>query len=247
LANNPNVSDADLRVQRAALSKAVNSLSWKPRMIIPRRSTPPDAVRPRLRDWMGQGQPLERNPQAVSLRVAVRTTTDAELRDIDQELERETKTKIPFIRADWSWPPRRGAAVPHALANSEDGGRAGKATSRGRDRQHPPRPAARCGFGKRVSQQNRWWSVTNRSTDYWKSYDFKPARRKATWPVPARPRVPRQPVRPVGVRTRRRRDYLHLPNGLQGYMLIDGKDNRIDQGPEDVVFDSQNTLGSPAS
>src|SRR5262245_59989655 len=36
LHNNPAVSEEDLRWQRAALAKAVNSLSWKPRIIVPR-------------------------------------------------------------------------------------------------------------------------------------------------------------------------------------------------------------------
>ena len=38
----------------------------------------------------------------------------------------------------------------------------------------------------------------------------------------------------------------HLPNGLQGYLLVDGKDNRIDQGPEEVVNDPLKTSGTPA-
>ena len=37
----------------------------------------------------------------------------------------------------------------------------------------------------------------------------------------------------------------NLPNGLQGYMLVNGKDVRIDAGPIDVVRDSQETTGTP--
>src|SRR4029079_10429819 len=36
LHNNPSVSDADLRLYRAALSKALNSLSWSPTVVIPK-------------------------------------------------------------------------------------------------------------------------------------------------------------------------------------------------------------------
>src|SRR5262249_51638752 len=36
LHNNPSVSEEDLRWQRAALAKAVNSLSWKPRIVVPK-------------------------------------------------------------------------------------------------------------------------------------------------------------------------------------------------------------------
>src|SRR5206468_12213404 len=37
-----------------------------------------------------------------------------------------------------------------------------------------------------------------------------------------------------------------LPNGLQGYLLVDGKDNRIDEGPTSVVSDSLKTSGTAA-
>jgi serine/threonine-protein kinase len=36
----------------------------------------------------------------------------------------------------------------------------------------------------------------------------------------------------------------HLPNGLQGYLLVDGQDGRIADGPPDVVEDSAKTLGN---
>src|SRR5262249_47297753 len=44
LQNNPAVSDEDLRWQRAALAKAVNSLSWKPRIVVPRAIDKAEAV-----------------------------------------------------------------------------------------------------------------------------------------------------------------------------------------------------------
>ena len=37
----------------------------------------------------------------------------------------------------------------------------------------------------------------------------------------------------------------NLPNGLQGYLLVNGKDERIDDGPIDVVNDDQRTSGTP--
>ena len=36
-----------------------------------------------------------------------------------------------------------------------------------------------------------------------------------------------------------------LPNGLQAYMLVDGKDARIDAGPLDVVQDRNQHSGNP--
>src|SRR5262249_14790874 len=36
-----------------------------------------------------------------------------------------------------------------------------------------------------------------------------------------------------------------LPNGLQGYMLVNGKDERIDEGPVNVVSDGKKVSGTP--
>lgn len=38
----------------------------------------------------------------------------------------------------------------------------------------------------------------------------------------------------------------HLPNGLQGYLLVDGQNQRIDEGPIQVVGDALKTSGTPA-
>jgi serine/threonine-protein kinase len=38
----------------------------------------------------------------------------------------------------------------------------------------------------------------------------------------------------------------HLPNGLQGYLLVDDKDRRIDKGPTEVVRAKTETAGSVA-
>jgi serine/threonine-protein kinase len=37
----------------------------------------------------------------------------------------------------------------------------------------------------------------------------------------------------------------NLPNGMQAYMLINGQDERIDEGPIDVVRDTKETSGTP--
>ncbi len=82
---------------------------------------------------------------------------------------------------------------------------------------------------------------------YWKSYDFKPARPNGN--------LPRYPLGPKFKGNEfSRQAFEHdggeiifsLPNGLQGYFLVDAVDKRIDEGPIQVVRDNLMTSGTPA-
>ncbi len=112
---------------------------------------------------------------------------------------------------------------------------------------------ARAGFARSfVSSQNR---LVERHDSlygaYWKSYDFKPetGRAKLT-------RFPLGPLNlfPAGKHPFSNQAFAHdggeiifgLPNGLQAYLLVDGKDERIDVGPIEVVSDALKTGGTPA-
>jgi hypothetical protein len=112
---------------------------------------------------------------------------------------------------------------------------------------------ARAGFAKSgVSGQNRLVERHAASFGaYWKSYDFKPDNGRAS--------LTRFPLGPLNLFPDRnhpfpRQAFVHdggeivfnLPNGLQGYLLVNGMDGRIDEGPIEVVSDSQNTSGTPA-
>jgi len=81
---------------------------------------------------------------------------------------------------------------------------------------------------------------------YWKSYDFK----SSTWEAnlqqfPLGPRFDGNPFDKLAFKHDGGEIIFHLPNGLQGYLLVDGNDNRIDEGPIAVVSDSTNTTGTP--
>ena len=126
--------------------------------------------------------------------------------------------------------------------------RAGATSEGGRCGQLPARPA---GPG-RVQRQRRLQQ--NRLVErheacygaYWKSYDFR------TSDGPGQPvRFPLGPVFEATPFDRQafRHDggeiIFNLPNGLQGYLLVDGKERRIDAGPMEVVSDSKQTSGTP--
>jgi len=112
---------------------------------------------------------------------------------------------------------------------------------------------ARAGFEKSgVSGQNR---LLERSESkfgaYWKSYDFK-----ADSPHIKLRRFPLGPLNlfATGKHPFPRQAFEHdggeiifgLANGLQAYLLIDGKGHRIDEGPISVVSDPLKTSGTPA-
>ncbi|MCA9222826.1 MAG: hypothetical protein KDA71_21045, partial [Planctomycetales bacterium] len=109
--------------------------------------------------------------------------------------------------------------------------------------------AARAGFTKSgVSSQPR---LIERHPAlygaYWLSYDFK--RGNSTMNLLARPLGPPAQFndprfQPYHFRQDGGEIIFHLPNGLQGYLLVDGEGNRIHEGPPDVVEDSAKTLGN---
>src|SRR5581483_4447559 len=106
---------------------------------------------------------------------------------------------------------------------------------------------ARAGFVQSgVSEQNRLIERHDAvHGGYWKSYDFRKDG--------SRGNLLRYPLGPIGLGSLHpeacfRHDggevLFHLPNGLQGYLLVDDRDNRIDAGPQDIVGDVHKTAGS---
>ena len=91
LANNRAVSDDDLRIARAALSKAINSLSRKPRIVVPTAVDPARTVFAVNMDELGwdyrQWAAVERE-YPYGLRYD--SHPDAELRRLDQEIRKDT-------------------------------------------------------------------------------------------------------------------------------------------------------------
>jgi serine/threonine-protein kinase len=83
---------------------------------------------------------------------------------------------------------------------------------------------------------------------YWKSYDFKPNKNQGNlFKFPLGPTFPNNPFNNnLAFEQDGGEIVFHLPNGLQGYMLLDGKDNRINEGPIDVVSDRLKTSGTAA-
>ena len=103
LYNDSRVLDADMRLYRAALSKAANSLSWKSRIVSPRAIDKAETlfvVDLRELDWdrtKGWNKLLRAYPYALRSD----NTRDADLSKLDEEITELSGTILPIVRADW--------------------------------------------------------------------------------------------------------------------------------------------------
>jgi len=291
LSNNADVDDEDLRIYRAALIKALNSLNWNAKLLLPgeKKDLIPlagtedsvYAIDVRSLHWGTQlwDELLKFYPYGIRLDGH---PTDRALRRIDEEIFDLTKLdgvgcNVPIIRADWfvataTRPPiyhvlmydeylpvlKHRHADPKNLANPKNMKARDIEDYLGIDiaaRFESPTPdqIARAGFGKSgVSGQNRLLErLASKHGAYWKSYDFKADS--------ARIKLTRFPLGPLNLFPDGKHPYetqafihdggeilFHLPNGLLAYLLIDGNDGRIDEGPISVVGDGTRTSGTPA-
>lgn len=254
LHNNRAVADDELRLARAALSKLLNSLGSKPEIVVP-AAVDADGivlvVDERELGWDTGDRDLWEEILSV---YPYGLTHDADPAEADRNLAldvaEKSGVKMPFVRADWFIASASRPPLYHTLLalpnNARDLERSLKVDVEADFRRDA---LARAGFAKSgVSIHNR--IVDRHSTPtgpYWKSYDFR-----ADAGTSNIFRFPLGPVfadHPFG-----RQAFIHaggeiifgLPNGMQGYLLVDGKGDRIDAGPIDIVGDDEKTSGTPS-
>jgi len=263
LHNNPAILSGDLPLYRAALSKSLNSLSWHPRITVPRavpiKGVDIDAktghllyaIDIRHYQWTGQTwNNIERHyPYGVSY-----TASDREdLRHRQEAIEHLSSVSIPLVRADWFVATATRGNLYYEILDlpqteAELLLQLGVDPLSGIAAPHAE-VIARAGFTRSgVSAQNRIVErLVGRTGVYWRSFDFGPdaGRGKLT-------RFPLGP--PTGDSHFDRFAFEHdggeiifaLPNKLHAYLLIDGEGSRIDVGPIHVVADALKTSGTPA-
>lgn len=240
-------TDEDLRLVRAALSKLVNSLSMKSSIVQPRVVDVKDgtllAIDMRDYGWdeWHWNEVLKTYPYGLKV-------NGQEAANI----YRVTQTRIPYLRADWFIATAARPPLYHTLLNIPKNAKSLE-SDLGVDihQNFMDGQLMRAAFQKSgVSQQNRMverHNTTRGSRYYWKSYDIKPGTGEAG-------DFTRRPLGPPFEQNQGRQmaAFEHdggeiiygLPNGLQAYMLVTGTDERIDQGPPDVVFDPNSHGGS---
>ena len=253
LHNDRSLGDDDLRLARAAVAKLVNSLSWKPEIVVPEAIDREQTVLAiDLRDVGWDERDLcDGDPGPLPLRPEARQgPRRADPRPGRGGLRRCRAAAMPYVRADWFVATASRPPLYHTLLDLPKDARALERLLKvdvEADFLHDK--LARAGFATSgVSSQNR---LVDRHAAlygaYWKSYDFK--RNEGTGNLF---RFPLGPVFADNPFSRQAFEHaggeiiFNLPNGLQGYLLVDAKGNRIDAGPIEVVGDALKTSGTAA-
>jgi tetratricopeptide (TPR) repeat protein len=228
--HNAGLSADELQSFRHGLSKLVNSLSWGPRVVVPTAVDPGATIfRIDLRDYQWNEAVwdaiLAANPYSVIPATAdFRFCADA------------TRTLSPAVRGDWfvaaaARPPlyHEVLKLPNTDKELEKLLRVEVAEDIRQER------VARAGFnGSGVSRNNRLIERHEAgAVVYWKSYDFLGnIGRQNLFAHPLGPGAAEREFQHDGGEI-----IFNLPNGLQAYLLVDGKGRRIDKGPTSVVSD----------
>ncbi|MEL7499883.1 MAG: c-type cytochrome domain-containing protein [Planctomycetota bacterium] len=252
--NNRRVTDFDLQMVKAALSKLLNSLSWQSTIVLPREVQGSDGTVffIDLRDlgWSGGRewlQIVDHDPYGLSFH----HVPDSDTKQLAAELEQLSGAQSPVVRADWFIFAASRPPLYHDLlqlpTRIEDLERLVGVDTLENIKQGD---AARAGFGRSgVSRQNRM--VERHESDfgaYWVSYDFLPRRGRGDLiRFPLGPRFEGNDFNRHAFDHDGGEAVFNLPNGLQGYYLLTAEGDRIDgAAPADVVFDSAAIAGTPA-
>ncbi len=220
----------EMQRQRHALSKLVNSLSWHARISRPTSLDPGQTIyRVDLRDYRWTSRMWDRLAATYPYRLKDRSEIDRKLADL-------AGADTPLVRGDWfiataSRPPfyhdfLQLPATDRALerlvnvevqANLQDDN------------------AVRAGFnGSGVARSNRILERHDAAHGaYWRSYDFTDnIGRQNIFEHPLGPGAGSNAFQHAGGEI-----IFHLPNGLQGYLLVDGRGQRVDKAPGEIVSD----------
>jgi serine/threonine-protein kinase len=251
LYNNSAVTDVTIRLHRAAVSKLLNSLSWQNDIALPR---PIDDGRQVIlnidlrsfgfeaRDW---------NEVERAYPYGVLHAEDEALLEVEKEIIQLAGTRQPAVRGDWfaatvARPPLydRLLKLPASLKELE------LDKLRVNLKKNFDEETLRRGglISSGVSKHNRL--VERHRTPfgaYWRSYDFKTSAGRGNLLLfPLGPRFEGNPFDDQAFEQAGGEVIFNLPNGLQGYMLADAKDNRLDApAPVAIVRDLAETSGTP--
>jgi serine/threonine-protein kinase len=252
LHNNASVSDEDLRWQRAALAKAVNSLSWKPGIVVPKALNKDQtvfAVDLRDLDW-DRRRVWDEVSKQYPYGLKLDGQRDEQTRSVATEVYRLSGTDLPVLRADWFVATATRPPLYHTILDLPDKDAKLEQLLRVDAKENFLRDKlARAGFAKSgVSSQNRLIERHEAAYGaYWKSFDFKSNDGAGNlFRFPLGPAFKDNPFADQAFAHAGGELIFHLPNGLQAYLLVNGKGQRIDEGPTDVVSDTNKSSGTVA-
>jgi hypothetical protein len=227
--NSPDVQDTDIEAARAALSKLANHLSWQPEIVKPTALGRESLVfRIDLREYAWTWETWRRISENYPYGIATRELT-AKI----ERIENLSGATIPYIRADWfvanaSRPPlyHEILQLPATLEGLENM----LSVSADFDVER--------NFARRFGVRDSGVSRNNRAMErhptvfgaYWKSFDFAGNN-------------PEQDIfrNPLDLHADGGEIIFSLPNGLQGYFIVNKQGRRIDDAPANIVRDRTNT------
>jgi WD40 repeat protein len=224
------IAPEDLQRHRHALAKLTNSMSWHPRITRPTAIDPAETIyRIDLRDYRWTARQWDRLTATYPYRLKEPTA-------LEQKLAGLAGSDIVLVRGDWfvataSRPPfyHDFLQLPasdralerllniEVLANLQDDN------------------AVRAGFnGSGVARSNR---IIERHDGghgaYWRSYDFtENIGRQNIFEHPLGPGAGSNAFQQAGGEI-----IFNLPNGFQAYLLVDGRGQRVDKAPGEIVSD----------
>lgn len=252
LHDNPEVSAVQMRHARAALAKALNSLTWKSQRI-------------RLRAIDGEQTVLAIDLRDVGWEATIHWKallrvhpyelkltghSDGAVREKARQVEEHTLTRQVILRADWFVatalkPPLYDSLLelPGSLPELE------KKLEVDSQMNFLNGRLARAGLTTSgVSSQNRLVERHDgKYGTYWRSYDFASnAGVENLVRFPLGPRFGENPFPDQAFVEAGGEVIFALPNGLHGYGLYDGQGKSLAQAPTDIVSDSLKTADTPS-
>lgn len=244
------VTELEMRLYRAALAKALNSVSWEPDLCMPHALDPDQTLfRVDIRqlgwDEKKWRMLLEHYPYGMGFEDVPNDTISR----LDRDICLFTETPLCHVRADWfivrcMRPPvyNQLLELPDNAAGLEKLLQVDVAGDFMQDR------LARAGFVESaVSAGNR---IVDRHPSihgyYWRSYDFKKSTTRGNiMQFPLGPEFPNHPFEAMCFDEDGGEMIFGLPNGLQAYYLTDGEGKQLNEGPIEVVRDLTETSGAP--
>jgi len=226
---NAGVSEDELQTYRNAFNKLINSLSWNTNLVVPKAIDTAETVyRVDIRSLNWNLDTWKRIEEANPYFLALSTPDALACCEAAQ-------CEQPYVRIDWfvlaaSKPPlyHDVLGIPDTDAALEETLKVNVAANIEQEQ------VIRAGFNRSgVSQNNRLieWHKSPYGS-YWKSYDFGGnTGQQNLFEHPLGPEGD-DPFKHDGGEL-----IFTLPNGMQGYMLVDGSGSRIDKGPVEIVSD----------
>jgi len=216
----------EITAYQNALSKLLNSLSWQKRISLPIAIEPTRTIfRIDIRKFSWTAGTWKNLLVSYPYHLVPASPTA-------KTITMETECELPFVRADWF--VSNGARPPlyHVLLDMpKSAGELEKKLLIDVEKNIKEETALRAGFGESgVSRNNR---IVERHESpygaYWRSYDFSSSTDK-------------QNIfqHPLSFEAAGGEIVFNLPNGMQGYLLVNGKGERINNGPIEIVNNKTN-------